>query len=399
METIRNRRLAFEPRYAYLEDADRYLSARPDPLLSVTVIGTGVNGREHMRVARYEGRMRVHGVYDPHPASAEGARAMMADLDTQVQLYESLEAACSDPAVDALVISTPNYSHLEVLHTAIQSGKHILLEKPMATTIPDAYRILQMARDYPSVFQIGLQYRYKSIFSETIAEAISRATIGTIKNISIQEHRIPFLDKVSQWNKFSEFSGGTLVEKCCHYFDLFNLLAQSRPERVIATGDQSVNYKDFEYDGRRSDIIDNGFVIVEYANGIRAFFHLCMFAPMFYEEVVLCGSEGRLKAWERQDFTANKGLECGMEINLGELAPTRYITPHYPTHIEEAGHHGATFMEHVRFVDAIQGTQTDAATVADGFWSVVIGAAAEESIRRRAPVDIDDYLRELDVPL
>jgi myo-inositol 2-dehydrogenase/D-chiro-inositol 1-dehydrogenase len=96
--------------------------------------------------------------------------------------------------------------------------------------------------------------------------------------VNITEHRVPFLDKVKQWNKFSKFSGGTLVEKCCHYFDLLNMFSQSRPVSVFATGSQAVNFLEFEYNGEKSDILDNAIVSVVYENGVRASFNLCMFA-------------------------------------------------------------------------------------------------------------------------
>ena len=164
-----------------------------------------------------------------------------------------MAAACHDPAVDGLIIATPNYTHLDVVREAIKSGKHILLEKPMATTPADAYNIIRLAADYRAVFQVGLQYRYKANYAEAIYEALVRKAVGNIKMINIYEHRFPFLDKVNQWNKFSKYSGGTLVEKCCHYFDLMNLFAQSRPVTVFATGSMAVNFVEFEYNGQKSD--------------------------------------------------------------------------------------------------------------------------------------------------
>ncbi len=101
----------------------------------------------------------------------------------------------------------------------------------MATTVADAYEIAQIAATYPAVFQIGLQYRYKPIYVEAIHAALERKAIGEIKTITILEHRFPFLDKVGQWNKFSKYSGGTLVEKCLPLtFDLMNLFRR-RPAR------------------------------------------------------------------------------------------------------------------------------------------------------------------------
>jgi predicted dehydrogenase len=393
---FRSRFFALNPRMSYLPAEDRYLFALEKPTHRFNVIGLGVNGSEHVRVTLLEGRAMIHGLFDPNPGSIEMAKQNFKRFvpDGELVVYDTLEAACNDPAVDALIISTPNYSHIDVLRVAVKSGKHIFLEKPMATTIADAYEMLQISKSYPSVLQIGLQYRYKAMYVEAIHEAQARAALGEIKTITILEHRIPFLDKVKQWNKFSKFSGGTLVEKCCHYFDLMNLFAQSKPASVYATGSMAVNFKEFEYKGEKSDILDNAFVNVIYENGVRASFNLCMFAPMFYEELILCGDEGRLKAYEVQDFLPGSHPKNHLEILRGEGAPSRIGAPCYPTYIEESGHNGATFYEHVNFIDNIEGRPTQTATVEEGFWAVVVGAAAEESVKTGAVVQIADLLKQ-----
>ena len=286
-----------QDRAQHLPEEDKYLFAVSKPKYRFNIIGTGMNGQEHIKLTMLEGRAIVHGVFDPNPGSIAAAERIYSQFSPQNKLviYDSLMEACHDPAVDGLIISTPNYTHTEIVREAIKAGKHILLEKPMATTIHDAYAILQLAKDYEAVFQVGLQYRFKANYAEAIYEALERKSVGTIKTIHILEHRFPFLDKVSQWNKFSRYSGGTLVEKCCHYFDLMNLFAQSKPVSVYASGSMAVNFVDFEYGGERSDILDSAFVTVTYENGVRGGFNLCMFAPLNYEELVLCGDEGRLK--------------------------------------------------------------------------------------------------------
>jgi predicted dehydrogenase len=391
---FRSKFLALRPHLNYLPDSDRYLFDVGRPIYKFNVIGAGVNGQEHIRVTLLEGRATIHGVYDPSPRSVEGAQRSFSQFCPQgsLMVYDSLAATCNDPEVDGLIICTPNYTHIEVLRVAVKSGKHILLEKPMATTIKDAYEITQLANAYAPVLQIGLQYRYKAIYVEAIHEALERKSIGDIKTITILEHRAPFLDKVNQWNKFSKYSGGTLIEKCCHYFDLFNLFAQSKPVSVFATGSMAVNFVDFEYGGEKSDIIDNAFLIVTYENGIRANFNLCMFSPLYYEELVLCGDEGRLKASENKDFLPAGRPGTHLEIMRGENHPSRITTPCYPTFLEASGHNGATFFEHVNFINNIQGQATTTATVDEGFWSVVVGAAAEESVKTGEVVFIDELL-------
>ena len=387
------------PRFDYLPDSDRYLFAHEPPRYRFNIIGVGTNGQEHLRVTLLEGRATIHGVYDPNPGSIRMAKQYFGNYvkDRELVMYNSLSAACNDPQVDGLIICTPNYTHLEVLQEAVKSGKHILLEKPMATRVEDAYEITQIAQAYPAVLQIGLQYRYKAQYVEAIYEALERRSLGEIKTISILEHRIPFLDKVKQWNKFSQYSGGTLVEKCCHYFDLMNLFAQARPVRVFATGSMAVNFIEFEYEGRKSDILDNAFVTVDYENGVRASFNLCMFAPMFYEELILCGDEGRLKTYENENFLRDGGPHTGMEILRSENHPARVSMPAYGTMIQEAGHNGGTYFEHINFINNMEGKPTNTATVEEGFWSVVVGAAAEKSVKIGAPVLIVDLLKSAGV--
>jgi myo-inositol 2-dehydrogenase / D-chiro-inositol 1-dehydrogenase len=393
---FRSKILSLNPAFSYLPDEDRYLFALDQPKYRLNVIGVGLNGQEHMRVTQMEGRATIHGVFDTNPRSVAVAQRGFAQIAPGASLatYDSLEAACNDPAADGLVICTPNYTHLDVVRVAARSGKHILLEKPMATTVRDAYEITRIAEAHPSVFQIGLQYRYKPICVEAIHEALERRSIGAIKTISILEHRIPFLDKVRQWNKFSKYSGGTLVEKCCHYFDLMNLFAGARPVSVFATGSMAVNFLEFEYAGARSDILDNAFVIVTYENGVRANFNLCMFSPMFYEELVLCGDEGRLKAFENEDYLPASRPSTHLEVLCGDHRPSKIGQPCYPAFIQQSGHNGATYYEHVNFINNIEGKETRTASSEEGFWSVVVGAAAEASVKAGRPVLINDLLSE-----
>lgn len=396
---IRSRFYAMNPALHYLPEGDRYLFEFEPPRHKFAMIGAGMIGQEHLRIAALEGRAAVHGIFDPNPRSIAVAKQMFEQFFPQQQLvvYESLEDVCADPEVDALIICTPNYTHIDVVRTVAKCGKHILLEKPMATTVQDAYEIMQVAQGYKAIFQIGLQYRYKSIYAEAIHEALERKVLGNIHMISIAEHRIPFLDKVNQWNKFSKFSGGTLVEKCCHYFDLLNLFAQSKPVSVYAAGSMAVNFREFEYRGEKSDILDNAFVTVQYENSIHASFSLCMFAPMFYEEIVICGDEGRLKAFENEDFLPGPRFKTGLEISCGERRPSRITTPCYPPYIEETGHNGATYFEHINFIENIEGRPTNTATAAEGFWSIVVGAAAEESAKTGQVVQIAGLLQRYNI--
>lgn len=380
----------------YLPEDDMYVYKKEPARYKFNVIGAGMIAQEHMRVTMLEGRATIHGIYDRSQHSVNQAKKMFGELypDIELKVYDDLESACNDPEVDGLIICTPNYSHIEIVKEAIKSKKHILMEKPMVTTLEDAYEMKKIAESYEAVFQIGLQYRYKAIYTEARKEVLERKAIGDVKTITIVEHRIPFLDKIDQWNKFSKYSGGTLVEKCCHYFDLFNLFAQSKPKYVYAVGGQDVNFIDFEYKGEKSDILDNAIVTVVYENGIKCNFNLCMFAPMFYEEITICGNEGRIRAYENENYLPEEGNLTHFEMTCADYRPSVISTPCYPKTIQTSGHMGGTYFEHKRFIDNIDGKETDTATIEEGFWAVIVGIAAEKSAKTGKIVYIDELLAE-----
>jgi hypothetical protein len=119
-----------------------------------------------------------------------------------------------------------------------------------------------------------------------------------------------------------------------------------------------------------------------------------MFSPMIYEELVLCGDEGRLKASEGTNHQAHSQWGSYLEMICNHDKTSRVMTPSYPFFIEDSGHNGATFFEHVRFVDALEGKPSQTATAEEGFWSVVVGVAAEEAIKTGKKVMVEELLEQ-----
>jgi predicted dehydrogenase len=375
--------------FPYLEDQDRYLAQNYEPQLSYGFIGCGLMGVEHMRNTLLAGRAGVGGVYDPAAKSVEHALRVIGK-QAAPQVYASLEEACADPNTDALVVATPNFTHLEVMRAISGCNKAIFLEKPIATTVPDALEVCQLASERENIVRVGLQYRYKAIYAEAIREVFDRDTVGRVHSVNLLEHRFPFLDKVGQWNKFNAYTGGTLIEKCCHYFDLMNMFADSRAEQVYATGNQAVNFRDFAYENKQADGIDQAHVNVRYKNGVIGAFSLNMFVPGAKEELIVCGDAGRLHASEQALLGQDHHNQ--LEIWAGENGASRTSTPSYPDYISSSGHHGATFFEHLAFADDVSSGAYSGPSMAEAFWSVVVGAAAQASIEHGAAVDVVDIL-------
>ena len=355
-------------------------------------IGTGMMGCEHIHVTLSLGRAEIAAIHDPHQPSLDLANWVLDKHDApQPTIHASIDTLCVDESLDAIFICTPNFTHREVFDRVIVSGKPIFLEKPMATTLDDAIYIANVASSYPSVIQLGMQYRYKAqyLLAQTALEA---GDLGEVKTVSMSEYRPPFLGKVDEWNKFTAYSGGTLVEKCCHYFDLINRVAQSTPKRVFASGGQAVNFLDFEHNDKRSDIDDHALVIVEYDNGVRGQFALNMFSEELYEELVVGGSRGRLHAWENASFKPGKPSSARIKVEVPDHPAYEATACDYPESIERTGHYGSTMFEHDRFISALRGESSDAATASEGLWAIITAWMAQRSIETREVVDVRQAL-------
>ena len=356
------------------------------------IVGVGMMGREHLRVTQQLGWAEVQGIVDPFNGSIEWALSDWSLLSSQpLRVYPDLREACLDSAVDAIVICSPNHTHYDVLQIVCESGKPILLEKPMATTLADAMEVVRLASEYPSVIQLGMQYRFKAQYVEALFEIRAKASLGLVKTVAMSEYRPPFLDKVNQWNKFNRHSGGTLVEKCCHYFDLMNVIAASRPKKIYASGGRGVNFLDFQWQGVPSDIDDHAMVIIDYDNGIRANFTLNMFCQELYEELVVVGECGRLVASEQASFHPDTPSEARLQVEVPGHPAYRPQSVGYPPWIEETGHYGATFFEHIAFHRQLAGERVDAATPQQALWSLIVASAAQHSMATGQAVDVATF--------
>jgi predicted dehydrogenase len=343
------------------------------------VIGTGMMGIEHIKnIALVEGAELV-AFADPHEESRRWARLVSGEGPRE---HSDARALFDDPQVDALVIASPNHTHRALLEDAFASGKHLLVEKPVCTTVEDATWVAERAGAHPGVVWTAMEYRYMPPVARLLEE-LHGGTVGRLQMLAIREHRFPFLPKVGDWNRFSRNTGGTLVEKCCHFFDLMRLATSSEAVRVYASGGMDVNHLEERYDGEQPDILDNAYVIVDFANGVRALLDLCMFAEgsRNQEEVAATGDRGKLEC-----FVPESSLVIGRR-NPRKIE--RFEIPVDPKLLAAGFHHGSTYYEHERFFAAVtQGAPVEV-TAEDGLRAVEIGAAAERSVTEGHPVTLE----------
>lgn len=182
--------------------------------VKVGIIGAGHMGSTHGRILAQDERVEVIGVADIVPENA----ARLA-LEVGAESYSSLDALL-DRGLDALYVTTPNSLHLQPVLAALRANLHVFSEKPMATSLAEAKKILDAAKKSKGVYQIGFNYRFAPVhqFAKKLIEE------GNLQpyHVHIKDNRGELIDP--PWVSNTQITGGYLYESTIHTLDLMQWL-------------------------------------------------------------------------------------------------------------------------------------------------------------------------------
>ena len=330
----------------------------------VGMVGVGARGSGQTRTIQESGSATVVAYADPHGPSRERA----AELAPDATPYSDWREMLSKETLDIVVVSTPQHLHREVSLAALQKGLDVYCEKPMAASLEDCDRIVEAVAKASAFFYVGLQLRAMPVMKYAY-DLVRDGAIGPARTIAYRELRGPFRPKVDNWHADRFKSGGALVEKNCHHFDLFNWFAESRATRVLGSGGRVIPW---EEDGNPGDLLDHAWVLVDYENGAHACLQICFFCRIGLHDFEVIGDSGRISASRTEATLYRKGAEDAPEVKSfgGE-----------DTHGNWAG--WLDFME--RRATA-KGTDESLRRAELGRESVRIALAAQNSIKSGQPV-------------
>lgn len=285
------------------------------------LIGCGVRGLSvASRTLEQSDHLRMVAVYDPDENAVDRIRASFG-AETKVFTRES--DIFAEPGIDWVMVASPNNEHRRQCVTALEAGKDVWCEKPLATTVEDCLAIAEAVGKSGRQFSMGFTLRYSPHYRK-IKSLINEGTIGRVISFEFNE-TIDFNHGgyiMSGWRRFQELAGSHLLEKCCHDIDLANWMTSSLPRRVASFGGRDFYTPEFECrrqelkpgpKGERpyqswerapelspftaeKDIIDNQVAILEYQNGIRATFHANCNAAMLERRMYILGTHGTIRA-------------------------------------------------------------------------------------------------------
>jgi predicted dehydrogenase len=336
-------------------------------------LGTGSMGLSHVQLVRDEfPHVDIAAVCDTHAPNL--AKAM--EAAPKAKAFEDPRGLINSD-VDAVIISTPGFTHADFTEQSLAAGKHVFAEKPVMTTREGCRRMLDAAKKYPGrVVVINHELRYSRYF-QTIKDLIAAGEIGEVQLVWCKEFRGPFLKKVGDWIQDARYSGGCLVDKNCHHFDLMNWWVGSRPKRVCGFGGNDV----VRVVNNEHEVIDHASVSFEYESGVRGGLLLSMFSPKTGEdlEMGVIGDRGMLQTKMSRD-------EIHQWKRGGESAEP--IVHHVAGRkVGWGAHHG--FIEaHAAFFRAVEKGDRALTDVRDCIDGTMLAIAAEEAIKSGTVVDL-----------
>ena len=287
--------------------------------------------------------------------------------------FESLDQALDWDAFDAVVVTTPTFTHKELAVKALQAGKHVFLEKPMALSLDECDAIIDAAEEAGVMLQIGFMRRFDPEFVAAY-ERIQAGDIGRPMLVKSLTHG-PGLPPA--WARDLEKSNGMLAEVNSHDWDCVRWLMDANPERVYV---ETANFKGEARGVTDPDFYDTLLVDVRFeGGGLGSISGVCPCDYGYDARVEIIGEKGIMQIGEMQ----------GQAVIVCNDRDQGLVTPIYRTwperfawgYIKEMGH----------FIESVKTGTQPRVTGVDGRWAVAGVMAGTKSFQEERPV----YLSEI----
>lgn len=284
------------------------------PPVNVGVIGCGTWGREILKTLSTIKFGPVVAVCDHYPAYLRRG----ANLAPKAEKYEDYKQLLANKDVQAVIVATPSHQHKEFVLAALEAGKHVYCEAPLATTLDDARAIATAARKHWKLnFQPGLQNRSDKQIVNLI-KFVRSGVVGTNLSGRGQFHKKmswriatsnPEREAEMNWRLSNATSGGLVGELGVHQLDIANWFYSATPISVEGVGALS-HYKD----GR--DVFDNVAAIFRYPNGICYNYEATIANSFDGEMGMFFGSDSAIMMRERRAwmFKEADAPQLGWEV-------------------------------------------------------------------------------------
>ena len=304
----------------------------------------------------------------------------LADLMGVELLWNDYRALLENADVEAVGILTPTATHAEIGLAALEAGKHVLIEKPLASDLDACDRLIEVGAQSSRTVTVGFNLRWHRLVQRARA-FMQTGALGRIKAIrSVFTHHRRGED-AQDWHRKPELGGGVSFNEAVHHFDLWRYLLESDVEEVFSFSRPSAGYED-----------GTNITTASLANGALAtgVFSLTTSAD---NEIEIYGETGRLclsfYKFDGLAFFSHSTYPGDVKDRLKKAAGTLRELPRAIRVMRRGGDFGTTFCGLWRhFADCIYQDKRSECTLEDGKHAVRIALAARESVSKGHVVQI-----------
>lgn len=217
--------------------------ARQGGKARIALIGTG--GRSEMYIRAIFGKhadtAELVAFSDVNPGRVEFYQKLIQELGAPgpVAAFDpaDLTAFIQANTIDRVVVTTPDYTHANYIVEALRAGADVVVEKPLTIDAEGCRRITQAVHETGRNVVVTFNYRY-SPRNSALKEIIQSGVIGKVTSIDFSWvlDTVHGADYFRRWHREKKNSGGLLIHKASHHFDLVNWWIDDVPERVFASG-------------------------------------------------------------------------------------------------------------------------------------------------------------------
>ncbi|BEI89701.1 uncharacterized protein CcaverHIS019_0210630 [Cutaneotrichosporon cavernicola] len=205
----------------------------------VGIVGTGHRARLYNSAVTARGS-HVVALCDTNPARRAVHNRMLEEAGcARAKEYDAadFERMLDEMALDVLVVTTVDATHDLYIVPALHRGIRVLTEKPMTTDVPKCRRILDAVSETGGSMQVLFNYRYNPVHWK-VEELVSSGAIGNVKSVHFEWllDTVHGADYFRRWHRYKERSGGLMVHKSSHHFDLVNFWINAKPKSVFGMG-------------------------------------------------------------------------------------------------------------------------------------------------------------------
>lgn len=333
-------------------------------VVRVGLLGCGSIAAEHHLPNLRRGRRAVLvAAADPDPVALRRAAA-----GRGVELHAAADEVLERDDVDAVVISVPSHLHAELAVAAATAGKHVYLEKPIATSAEDGRRVKDAADRAGIVAVTGFNRRLHPLCRQARA-IVAAGEIGCVRSVQTAFCEPVPVEAMPAWKRRRTTGGGVLLDLASHHVDLLRWLLGEELE----VEDASLSSEETDDDRARLRLSTPSGAEIQ---------SVFSFREAHADHVELIGERGTLRIdRHRAALALTLPRRLGYGVRRLRPRPDRDVVAWRLQRLARLGAEPSYRRSLGAFVDRIRGTETDAATVDDGLRSLEVVLAAERIAR------------------